>query len=451
MVYFELYSTKGGYRLINTKNKNGTLKKQLIELGKKHYLHPSSSIKQVRNEGPGIIFTEGNGVYLQDIDGKQYMDSLSSLWNVNIGHGRKEISEVAKGQMDTLAFSSSFNTWGHEPAIKLAAEIATWTPSNLNATFFTSGGSESNDTAFKTVRHYWKINGKPEKKKIISRELSYHGVAMGSTSATGLKQFRDFTTSLAPDFLYVDDSLDSLRTLIETEGADTIAAFITEPIQCSGGVNIPKQGYFEEVRKICDDHDILFISDEVICGFGRTGKNFGIENFGVVPDIITMAKGVTSGYAPLGGMIISDQIHDDLAENYDGNFWHGYTYSGHPTASSIALKNLEIIKNEHLIDNVRIRGKQLMNGLLSLQKSYNVISDVRGIGLLSAIEFKRTENEITIGQKVLSETLKRGIICRLIQYGGQDSLAIAPPFIINKKQVDDLLTILGDSIKAAIE
>lgn len=254
---------------------NEALKQELVALDKKHFIHPTSNMKQLQEEGPAFIFTEGDGIYLKDVEGRTLMDSLSSLWNVNIGHGREELGEVAKEQMGKLAFTSAFSNWSHEPAIRLAAEIAEWTPSDLNVTFFTSGGSEANDTAFKTVRHYWKVNGKPEKKKIISRKKSYHGVAMGSTSATGLEEFHTFTTSIAPDFHYVDSSIESLKAMIEKEGADTIAAFISEPVQGSGGVNLPPEGYFEEVRKICDEHDILIISDEVICGFGRTGTLFG--------------------------------------------------------------------------------------------------------------------------------------------------------------------------------
>src|SRR5690625_759568 len=247
-------------------------------------------MKQLQEEGPAFIFTDGDGIYLKDVEGRKLMDSRSSLWNVNIGHGRKELAEVAKEQMNKLAFTSAFNNWSNEPTIRLAAEIANWTPGDLNATFFTSGGSESNDTAFKTVRHYWKSKGQPEKKKIISRKLSYHGLAMGATSATGIEQFNTFTTSIAPDFLYVDSSIDALKELIIKEGPDTIAAFISEPVQGSGGVNMAPEGYFQEVRQICDEHDILFIADEVITGFGRTGTKFGIEHFNVVPDIITMAK-----------------------------------------------------------------------------------------------------------------------------------------------------------------
>lgn len=426
-----------------------SLKEELVELDKKHFIHPTSNMKQLQENGPTFIFTEGDGIYLKDVEGRKLMDSLSSLWNVNIGHGRKELAEVAKEQMEKLAFTSTFNNWSHEPVIRLAAEIARWTPGDLNATFFTSGGSESNDTAFKTVRHYWKIKGQPEKKKIISRKLSYHGVAMGATSATGIEQFHTFTTSIAPDFHYVDSSVVSLKELIEKEGADTIAAYISEPVQGSGGVNLPPEGYFQEVRKICDENNILFIADEVICGFGRLGTNFGIERFGVIPDIITMAKGITSGYAPLGGMILSERLHNDIIENTEGNFWHGYTYSGHPTAVAVALKNLEIIKHEKLLDNVNVVGKQMLEGFEWIKEQNDNVDNVRGIGLLGAISLeKASKSAEPIGPKVVAKALEKGLICRSVIYDGQDTLAFAPPLIITKNQMDDMITIVNESIKA---
>lgn len=424
------------------------VKKELIDLDKKHFIHPTSNMKQLQEDGPAFVFTEGDGIYLKDIEGRKLMDSLSSLWNVNIGHGREDIAEVAKEQMMKLAFTSTFNNWSHEPVIRLAEEIAKWTPGDLNATFFTSGGSESNDTAFKTVRHYWKIKGKPEKKKIISRKLSYHGVAMGATSATGIEQFHTFTTSIAPDFHYVDSTIEALQEMIKTEGADTIAAYISEPVQGSGGVNMPPKEYFQQVREICNKNDILFISDEVICGFGRTGKNFGIDNYDVIPDIITMAKGVTSGYAPLGGMIISDRIYQELIEKTDGNFWHGYTYSGHPTAAAVALKNLEIIKNENLIDHVNIVGEQMLKGFEWIKEQNSNVTEVRGIGLLGAISLERESASVDpIGPKVVAEALKKGLICRSIVYDGQDTLAFAPPFPITGKQMDEMIEIVNDSIQ----
>lgn len=433
-----------------TSIKQGQLSKEdLIAYDKQHFIHPTSNLKQQQEEGPAFIFTEGDGIYLKDIEGRKLIDSLSSLWNVNIGHGREEIGEVAKQQISKLAFSSTFSNWSHEPAVQLAREISKWTPDDLNVTFFTSGGSEANDTAFKTVRHYWQIQGRPEKKKIISRKKSYHGVAMGSTSATGIPEFHKFTASIAPDFYYVDSTVESLEQMIEQEGADTIAAFISEPVQGSGGVNIPEENYFKEIRELCDKHDILIISDEVITGYGRTGTNFGMENFGITPDIITMAKGVTSGYAPLGGMVISDWMHKELYEKTEGNFWHGYTYSGHPTAAAIALKNLEIIEEENLIQNVRDMGEHMLNGFKWIKEQDDRIDNVRGIGLLGAISIARESEDVEpIGPKVVEEALKRGLICRSVVYGGQDTLAFAPPFIINKQQVDDIVNIIHDSLKA---
>lgn len=424
---------------------------ELAELDKKHFLHPSTSIRQHVENGPGFIFTEGEGIYLKDIRGRKLIDSLSSLWNVNIGHGRTELGQAAAEQMSKLAFSSTFGGNSHEPVIELAKKVAEWTPGDLNTTFFTSGGSESNDTAFKTARHYWKVKGQPNKTKIISRSLSYHGVAMGSTSATGIEPFREFTTSLAQGFLYVDSSIESLRALIEEEGAESIAAFISEPIQGSGGVNLPPKDYFKEVREMCDKHDILFIADEVICGFGRTGENFGMDLFGVVPDIICMAKGISSGYAPIGGMVISDKIKKELMENYAGNFWHGYTYSGHPMCCAVALKNLEIIENENMVENVRNMGAELQKGLKYLEEKHDNLGNRRGAGLLGAIEFfKNGETKERYGEpvsaKVVAKALDRGLLGRSIVYGGQDTLAFAPPFCITKEEVGTMIAIIDDSI-----
>src|SRR5690625_2682374 len=271
---------------------------------------------------------------------------------------------------------------------------------------------------------------------------------MGATSATGIPEFHTFTESIAPDFHYVDSTADSLRELIAKEGADTIAAFISEPVQGSGGVNLPPEGYFQEVRKICDENDILFIADEVICGFGRIGTNFGMDKFGVQPDIITMAKGVTSGYAPLGGMIISEKLHKEIVELTDGHFWHGYTYSGHPMAAAVALKNLEIIKEENMIEHVNVVGKEMLRGFEWIQEQNDVVDHVRAIGLLGAISLKRADDAEPIGPAVVNEALDRGLICRSIVYDGQDTLAFAPPFPITEEEMEKMITIVNDSLQA---
>ncbi|WP_050184009.1 aspartate aminotransferase family protein [Domibacillus robiginosus] len=425
---------------------------ELRELDKKHFFHPTSAIQQQQEQGAAFVFTEGKGIHLYDITGKKVIDGMSSLWNVNIGHGREELGKVAMDQMSKLAFSSSFATFSNEPAIRLAAKLAQIAPGNLSATFFTSGGSEANDTAYKLARHYWLLKGQPERKKIISRTKSYHGVSMGATSATGLKAFRDFTTSLAPDFLYVDNrSPESLRSLIEAEGPETIAAFIAEPVQGAGGVHVVPDNYFQEIRQICDDYDILFITDEVITGFGRTGKYFAMEHYGVAPDMMCFAKGVTSGYAQLGGVMVSERIYKDFTTLSRGTLLHGYTYSGHPMACAVALKNLEIIEQEHLIGNAAKRGEELLAGLEEIQKERNIISKVKGLGLMCGIEIAKDRKlnevfEIPLSPSIVAEAAKRGLICRSVVLDGQDIVVFAPPLTITKEEIINMIQILNESI-----
>ncbi|MEH7436248.1 aspartate aminotransferase family protein [Neobacillus drentensis] len=427
---------------------------ELEELDKKHFIHPTSPIQQQQTDGPGYIFVKGEGIYLEDIRGKRVIDGMSSLWNVNIGHGREEIGKVAMDQMTRLAFNSCFSTYSNEPAIRLAAKLAEIAPGDLSATFFTSGGSESNDTAYKLARHYWILKGLPDKKKIITRTRSYHGVAMGATSATGLKPFRDFTNSLAPDFYYVDNfSSVALRELIEKEGAETIAAFVAEPVQGAGGVHIAPEQYFNEIREICDENHILFITDEVITGFGRTGTYFGIEHYGVVPDMMCFAKGVTSGYAQLGGVMMSRKMHQDFIELSTGTLLHGYTYSGHAMACSVALKNLEIIERENLIENAKQMGTEMLAGFKQLQSKHSIIGEVRALGLMGAIEIVKNQktNEhfsTPLAPLIVSEAAKRGLVIRAVVFDNQDTIVFAPPLTINKEEIEQMMTILSDAFLA---
>ncbi|MEW9502609.1 aminotransferase family protein [Jeotgalibacillus marinus] len=433
--------------------KNERLIQELSELDKKHFLHPISPIKQQQEDGAAFIFTEGKGVHLYDLNGNCYIDGMSSLWNVNVGHGREELGKTAMEQMQKLAYSSNFSTFSNEPAIRLSAKLAQIAPKGLSATFFASGGSEANDTAYKLVRNYWLLKGKPSKKKIISQTKSYHGVSMGATS-TGLKPYREFTNSLAPDFCYVEHfSAQALRELIETEGADTIAAFISEPVQGAGGVHIAPENYFKEVREICDEYEILFITDEVITAFGRTGKDFGIEHYGVTPDVMCFAKGVTSGYLPLGGVMLSEEIHQDFIELSEGTMLHGYTYSGHPTACAVGLKNIEMIENENLTENAKVMGKEMLNGFNWLKSNLEIIGEVRGLGLMGAIEI--VKDQVTqekfdspVSPLIVGEAAKRGLICRSVIFDGQDTLVFAPPLIINKTEIEEMTSILYDSILA---
>lgn len=436
--------------------KESIVGQELAELDKKHFIHPTTSISQQQANGPAFIFTEGKGIYLTDVKGKTVIDGMSSLWNVNAGHGREELGEAAKQQMSKLAFTSSFSTYSNEPAIRLAAKLASLAPGNLNAVFFTSGGSESNDTAFKLARHYWILKGQPNRKKIISRTKSYHGVAMGATSATGLKPFRDFTNSNAPDFRYTDGmSTAALRETIEKEGPETIAAFITEPVQGAGGVNIAPEGYFQEVREICDEYGILMIADEVITGFGRTGTFFGMENFDVVPDMLCFAKGVTSGYAQLGGVIVSEPIHQDFIALSKDTLLHGYTYSGHAMACAVGLKNLEIIERENLVENSKLMGTELLAGFQKLQRKYKFVGHVRALGLIGGIQIVKNQQtgegfDAPLAPRIVNEAAKRGLIIRAVTFD-QDTLVFAPPLVITKQEVDRIIDILDETFQAIEE
>ncbi|WP_194074646.1 aspartate aminotransferase family protein [Oceanobacillus halophilus] len=438
----------------------------LLELDKKHFIHPTSSIQQQQEKGAKIIVEKGEGIYLTDKNGSVYMDVMSSLWNVNVGHGREELAEAAAEQMKKLAFSSAFSTFSHEPAIKLAEKIASLAPKGLNAVFFTSGGSESNDTAFKLVRHYWRIQDQPNRRKIISLKRGYHGVAAASTSATGIPEFWNMAGQMMTDFHHADTPYEngtdkaivSLRQLIEAEGPETIAAFIAEPVQGAGGVLIPPSDFFKEVRNVCDEYGILLIADEVITGFGRTGKMFGVENWGVTPDLMSFAKGVTSGYVPLGGVIVSNHIHDVLKEKSKGTLFHGYTYSGHPTAAAVALKNLEIIEKEELVENSRKMGEELLKGFQKLKEEIDIVGNVRTIGLLGAVELvqdpktnKRFSPDYQVAAKVIEALHQRGVICRAVTYEGTDIICFSPPLIINPSQIDSLLERLKGAIKEVKE
>src|SRR5699024_5290569 len=433
----------------------------LIELDKKHFIHPTSSIQQQKEEGPTLIFESGEGVYLTDVHGERYIDGMASLWNVNVGHGSSELAEVAKEQMEKLVFRSSFSTFSHEPAILLAEKIATLAPGDLNAVFFTSGGSEANDSAFKLIRHYWKIQGKPERRKIISRKKAYHGVGTASTTATGIKEFWDMDGTILDDFLHVDtpyeksteEAIHSLREAIEAEGPETIAAFIAEPIQGAGGVIIPPEDYFKEIRALCDAYGILVIADEIITGFGRTGTMFGMENWGVTPDVMTFAKGVTSGYIPLGGVVVSDAIHDVLKKHSKGTLMHGFTYSGHPTATAVGLKNIEIIEKENLVENSRNMGELMFEGFQKVKEKSEIVGDVRAKGLLGAIELVKnpaTNEPFPADWNVAGRTIEllseKGLVYRPVTYDNTNIICFSPPIAIDAEEVDKMIAIVEEAV-----
>ncbi|MFC0335577.1 aspartate aminotransferase family protein [Paenibacillus sepulcri] len=448
---------------------------RLMELDRKHILHPTSPIKDHYEQGPSVIMQRGEGIYVYDTEGKQYLDGLSSLWNVNVGHGRQELAQAAMEQMSKLAYSHSFNRFSHEPAILLAEKIASLAPADLNVCHFTSGGSESNDTVFKLIRHYFKLKGETNRYKIIARYRAYHGVTMGATSATGIPVFRQMGGPLADGFVqagapysYRCDkcescaeggaacAVQSMEEAILREGPDTVAAVIVEPIQGAGGVIVPPPGYMKEIRRLCDKYGILMIADEVITGFGRTGKWFGMEHEGVVADLMTFAKGITSGYVPLGGVILNDGLHKELAELSTAVLPHGYTYSGHPTACAVALKNLEIIERENLVANAAAMGQVLSAGLEQLKRDSDIVGNVTYRGLLASVELvedKADKRAFPAAKKaaqlVFDKAKEKGLITRAITIDNTDIIALCPPLTIQKDQVESLIDILATSIADA--
>jgi len=327
---------------------------------------------------------------------------MASLWNVNVGYGRTVLADAAAEQMKTLAFSSAYGGFGTAPAIQLATKLAELAPGDLEVTYFASGGAEANDTAYKIARLYWKLRGEPGRVNIVSRIRDYHGLTYGATSATGLANFWKGFEPLAPGFLHAPSPdpyrysgegsagagyVQALEQVVLDAGPQTVAAVVVEPVQGAGGVIVPPNDYFPLLRKLCDKYGLLLIADEVITGFGRTGRWFGMENWNVSADLMIFAKGVTSGYLPLSGVMLTHAIHDTL-KSVKGPFAHGFTYSGHPTACAVGLRNLQIIEEERLVERVAENGAHLQRRLQEL-RSHEIVGDVRGLGLIAGVEFVR--------------------------------------------------------------
>jgi adenosylmethionine-8-amino-7-oxononanoate aminotransferase len=377
----------------------------------------------------------GEGAILWDARGRRYIDALSGLWNVNVGHGRRELAAAAARQMEQVAFVNSYAGSSNEPAITLAARVARLAPGSLNTVFFTTGGAESNDTAFKTARFYWALRGRPEKTKIISRLTGYHGVTIGAMGATGLSAFHERFGPLPPGFVHVPAmDASALEAAIQREGPDTVAAFIAEPVQGAGGVYPAPEGYFQAVREICDRHSVLFIADEVITGFGRTGRFWALEHSGVVPDMLSFAKGITSGYLPLGGVVFSDAIRDTIYSQPPSIKWmHAYTYSAHAACCAVAHANLDIIEREDLVDRAQRLGARLQRGLAPL-RDVSAVREVRGLGMLAGVEFVPQAFPGTAGA-VVAEAKRRGIFTR----HRADNVMVAPPLVIAEAELDELV------------
>jgi putrescine aminotransferase len=428
------------------------------ELDTRHYLHPFTDFKALAAEGSRII-TRAEGVYLYDSEGRQILDGMSGLWCVNIGYGRSELADAAARQMRELPFYNSFFKSAHPPAIELSRLLAELTPPQFNRVFFTNSGSEANDTIVRMTRRYWDLMGQPKRSVIISRINAYHGSTMAGASLGGMSAMHAQGGLPIPDIVHIEQpywfengidvtpaeyGLRAARRLaekIEAIGPERVAAFIGEPIQGAGGVIIPPETYWPEIQRICREYGILLIADEVICGFGRTGRWFGCEHFGFEPDFMTIAKGLTSGYQPLGGAMVSDRVADVLIEK-GGEFNHGFTWSGHPVACAVAIENLNIMRREKLVERAHDDVGPYLQRCWRELADHPLVGEVRGVGMIGAIELVAHKGSKTLFRN-RGDT---GLICRdhcfangLVMRAVRDTMMIAPPLVIEKAQVDELI------------
>jgi adenosylmethionine-8-amino-7-oxononanoate aminotransferase len=415
------------------------------------------------------IWVEGRGAMIKDIHGHEYIDGLSGLWNVAVGHGREELAKAAYDQMRQLAYYSAYAGSTNLPTTHLAEKLAELCYPSINTFFFTSGGAESSESSFKTARFYWKAVGKPDKIKFISRMKGYHGVTMAAMSATGLPTYWPMFEPRVPGFIHIESpypyrfvnktpevsdgiaAANLLEEAILREGPETVAGFIAEPVQGAGGVIPPQDDYFTRIREICDQYEVLLIADEVITGFGRTGRWFGLEHYGIEPDIVQFAKAITSGYIPLGGIGVSDTIREVIEHVPGEQRWmHAFTYSGHPTSCAVALANIAIIENEGLVARADEVGAHLNRSLQELEELPSV-GNVRGKGMMAAVELVADKASKTpfpasagVGVRVQKEMIKRGLFTRAVG----DTICIAPPLVTPIETIDQLVQIIGESIVA---
>ncbi len=415
------------------------------------------------------VIAGAENVYIYDTDGNKYLDAMSGLWCVNIGYGRTELAEVAKLQMEQLPYYNSFFQTAQLPAIELAEMLAEVTPPQFNRVFFGCSGSDGNDTVVRLVRYYWQLQGQENRNIIISRHNAYHGSTLAGASLGGMQAMHAQGGMPIPNIEHIEQpyhyreggglskhdfgikAAQALEERILKVGADRVAAFIGEPIQGAGGVIVPPASYWPEIQRICKKYDILLVADEVICGFGRTGNWFGSETFGIEADIMTMAKGLSSGYQPIGAVMIADRVAELLDEKGE-EFSHGYTYSGHPVACAVALKNLQIMRDERIIENARAETMDYLQNQIRSLSDHALIGEIRGIGFLGAIEL--VANKET--RDTFDDKGSAGIACRdacsengLIMRAVGDTMILCPPLVITRPQIDEMVSKIRQSLDTA--
>lgn len=437
-----------------------------------HLVHPVTEPRHLAAAGPRIV-VEGDGYWITDSEGRRLIDGFAGLWCVTVGHGRPEIIEAVRRQMQTLEYHTTFHGLSTPPAIELAARLASMFPPEygLDHVMFASGGSEANETLFKIVRLYWALRGEPERHVIVSRTHGYHGLTLATMAATGIQPLHwnfgpdpaGFQQVAAPycyrcelGLAFPDCRLacaDALEACVEELGPGRVAAFIAEPVIGAGGIVPPPEGYFQRVREICDRHGILLVSDEVVTGFGRAGSMFGFERYGFRPDMVTLAKGLTSGYLPLGASVISRAIWSLIAEKLPEHmpFSHGFTYMGHPTCCAAALASIRIVEDEKLAENAARVGAHLLERMQELRR-FDSVGDVRGAGLMVAVELvadKETKRGFRLPHSAASLVVDRawelGLYCRSM---GVETVGLAPPLTIDEAVADRMVEILARAIEA---
>jgi len=433
------------------------------DFGRHSWLHFSRMKPLI--EGGAFIIERGEGCYLWDSNGKRYFDGLSGLFTVQIGYGRGELADVAANQMRRLSYGSHFS-YANEPSIELATRIAELAPDPLNRVFFTASGSEAVEAALKMARQYHKLRGTSGRYKTISRRLAYHGTTMGALSVNGIPAIRTPFEPLVPGARHVPNTncyrcpyqamaggaccnrcVNDIEDVINFEGPDTVAAIIIEPVQNSGGCFTPPPGYMQAVRELCDRHGILFISDEVICAYGRLGTMFGHQKYDYVPDIVTMAKGLSSGYQPIGGCLVRDEVADVFMSTDTTSFAHGITFGGHPVAAAVANKNIEIMVEEKVVENVAANEPYFRDLLEDLKRRHACVGDVRGAGYFMAMElvkdrdtresFTDQESEDLLRGFLSNRLLEEGLICRA-EDRGEPVIQLSPPLIATRAQLGEM-------------
>jgi adenosylmethionine-8-amino-7-oxononanoate aminotransferase len=444
----------------------------LQEQAKRHlWMHFTRMGSYAESDHEVPVIVRGEGCYVYDEHGKRYLDGLSALYCVNIGHGRAELGEAAAAQSKELAFYTNWS-YAHPRSIELATRIADLTPGDLNRVFFTSGGSEAVESAWKLAKAYHAAKGEPRRHKLVSRNLAYHGTSMGALTATGLTPLRTPFEPLTPGGIHVANTnsyrweedrdplwaANEIEKAIEFEGPETVAAVILEPVQNGGGCFTPQDGYFQRVREICDRHGVLLISDEVICSWGRLGYWFGCERFDYLPDMITTAKGISSAYAPLGAVIAADHVAEPFLHG-KAVFNHGFTFGGHPVACAVGLANIDIIENEQLNENV-LANESAFREMLDSLRDLPIVGDVRGAGYFHAIElvkdkytketFDAAESEELLRGFLSGELYQRGLICRTDDRG-DPIVQLSPPLIAGPQQFEEIEAILRPVLSEASE